>query len=298
MKSNQKHLTLSDRIIIEKGINEGKTFVAIADMVHKDPTTISKEIRKHRSIKQRKDSSTKIRCNQYKECVQTNICSKINCNELCKYCKINCRSICPNYKTKECGRLNKAPYVCNSCKSLGSCQYERWIYVAKYADDRYRELLSSAREGINQTPESMQHLDNLVSPLILRGQSISHIFATHNKDIGCSRRTLYKYIDIKAFTARNIDLPRKVKYKTRKINSSNIKKNREYRKGKTYADFTKLLEDNPNAQVIEMDTVEGQKGGKVLLTMLFRNSTFMLAFLMDEKSQMCVNQGLIHFRIN
>lgn len=39
-----------------------------------------------------------------------------------------------------------------------------------------------------------------------------------------------------------------------------------------------------------MDTVEGQKGGKVLLTMLFRNSTFMLAFLMVEKSQKCVNQ--------
>ena len=91
-------------------------------------------------------------------------------------------------------------------------------------------------------------------------------------------------------TARNIDLPRKVKYKPRKKNSSNSRSNREYRNGKTYADFTKLLEENPNTQVIEMDTVEGQKGGKVLLTMFFRNLTFMLAFLIDEKSQKCVNQ--------
>ncbi len=290
MKTNQKHLTLSNRIIIEKSLNEGKTFVAIADMIHKDPTTISKEIKKHRSIKQRKDTSTKIKCNQYKECVLTNICSKINCNDFCKYCSINCRSICSNYKSKECGKLNKAPYVCNSCKSLGSCQYERWIYVAKYADDMYRDLLRSSREGINQTPESMQNLDNLISPLILKGQSISHIFATHSKDIVCSRRTLYKYIDNRVFTARNIDLPRKVKYKPRKKNTDKLRTDREYRKGKTYADFTKLLEDIPNTQVVEIDTVEGQKGGKVLLTMLFRNSTFMLAFLMEEKSQKCVNQ--------
>lgn len=290
MKSNQKHLSLSDRILIEQGLNEGKTFVAIADMVDKDPTTISKEVRKHRTIKYRKDTSTKLRCKLHKECVQTNICSKVNCNEFCKYCSINCRGICPIYKTKECGRLNKAPYVCNSCKSLVSCRYDRWIYVAKYADDRYREILSSSREGINQTPESMQELDKLVSPLILKGQSLSHIFATHSKEISCSRRTLYKYIDKKVFTARNIDLPRKVKYKPRKKSCKDLRTNREYRKNKTYVDFTKLLEINTNTQVVEMDTVEGQKGGKVLLTMLFRNSSFMLAFLMDEKSQNCVNQ--------
>jgi IS30 family transposase len=41
-------------------------------------------------------------------------------------------------------------------------------------------------------------------------------------------------------------------------------------------------------QVTEMDTVEGQKGGKVLLTLLFRSCSLMLAFLMEEKSQECV----------
>ena len=33
-----------------------------------------------------------------------------------------------------------------------------------------------------------------------------------------------------------------------------------------------------------MDTVEGKKGGKVLLTMLFRNSKLMLAFLLTDKT--------------
>ena len=34
-----------------------------------------------------------------------------------------------------------------------------------------------------------------------------------------------------------------------------------------------------------MDTVEGKKGGKVLLTMLFRNSKLMLAFLLEDKTR-------------
>ena len=42
--------------------------------------------------------------------------------------------------------------------------------------------------------------------------------------------------------------------------------------------------DNPDTSVVEMDTVEGKKGGKVLLTFLFRNSKLMLAFIMDDKT--------------
>lgn len=34
-----------------------------------------------------------------------------------------------------------------------------------------------------------------------------------------------------------------------------------------------------------MDTVEGKKDGKVLLTMLFRNSKLMLAFLLEDKTR-------------
>jgi IS30 family transposase len=34
-----------------------------------------------------------------------------------------------------------------------------------------------------------------------------------------------------------------------------------------------------------METVEGVKGGKVLLTIMFRNCSLMLAFLLDSKTQ-------------
>ena len=187
MKFNQKHLTLSDRILIEQGLNEGKSFKAIASLIGKDPTTVSNEVKKHSAIKQHKDTNKKPRCVNEKTCLISGLCSQQRCFKLCKSCKL-CRNICPQYKPKECGRLHKAPYVCNSCSSICSCLYYRWIYVAKFADDSYRELLSSSREGINQSAEDMQELDKLISPLILKGQSISHIYISHSNEIGCSRQ--------------------------------------------------------------------------------------------------------------
>ncbi|MCK0087055.1 helix-turn-helix domain-containing protein [[Clostridium] symbiosum] len=43
---NHKHLTLSQRISIEHGLAEGKSFRTIAALTSKDPSTISKEIRR------------------------------------------------------------------------------------------------------------------------------------------------------------------------------------------------------------------------------------------------------------
>jgi len=41
---NQKHLTLNDRLYIEKALNEGRTFKDIAKNLCKNPTTISFDI--------------------------------------------------------------------------------------------------------------------------------------------------------------------------------------------------------------------------------------------------------------
>jgi IS30 family transposase len=182
-------------------------------------------------------------------------------------------------------KLTKAPYVCNGCGKRINCLLDKKIYSAKYADDCYRETLVSSREGINQTPESIQRLDDLVSPLIKKGQSIAHIYSNHAKEIKCSRRTLYSYIDKSVLTARNLDLRRRVKYKPRKKTTQSSIMNRDFRKGRSYEDLQKLLKENPSTAVVEIDTVEGIKGGKVLLTMIFRNCSLMLAFLLESKVQ-------------
>ena len=93
------------------------------------------------------------------------------------------------------------------------------------------------------TPEELQKLNDLISPLILKGQPLSHIFAVHADEIPVCRRTLYNYLDQKVFQARNIDLPRRVRYKKRNINSkphTQSELNQTYRNKRTYVDLNAL----------------------------------------------------------
>lgn len=114
------------------------------------------------------------------------------------------------------------------------------------------------------------------------GQSISHIHRTN--DLPCTRATLYNYVSKNCFSARNIDLPRLVKMKKRKQRKLEPK-DTQVRTNRTYEHFQKYIELHPDLPIVEMDTVEGVKGGRVLLTLLFRSSKLMLAFILYEKTQ-------------
>ncbi len=168
-KGNQKHLTLSQRIEIEKGLLTGDSFTAISKNIEKDPSTISKEIRRHSKVKERKNHGfAPIPCSNRKGCKIKYLCED-SCEMLCTKCKkkdMKCIYVCPNYIPRICVKLSKPPYVCNGCAKRTNCLLEMKIYSAKYADDCYRERLVSSREGINQTPQSIMKMDTLVSPLI------------------------------------------------------------------------------------------------------------------------------------
>lgn len=95
-----------------------------------------------------------------------------------------------------------------------------------------------------------------------------------------SKSTLYRMIDFNLFSARNIDMPRKVRYRNRKI-KKHFKVDKKCRTGRTYEDFLTFIQENPQLPVTQMDSVEGVKGGKVLLTIHFVKTELMLAFLRD-----------------
>jgi len=289
IKGNRKHLTLADRIIIEKGLLYGDSFTAIAAAVGKDISTISKEVRKHSQITERKNKDfAPIPCANREHCSIFGLC-RDNCSILCRMCRKTgqrCVDICPDYLPKTCVHLTKAPYVCNGCGKRINCLMEERIYSSKYADDCYRATLSGSREGINQTPESIQKMNDILTPLIAKGQSIAHIYATHANELNCSKRTVYEYIDAGIFDIKNIDLRRKVKYKKRKKSTEPSLNNRGYRVGRTYKDFQALLENGYNGNIVEMDTVEGKRGTKTcLMTMLFRNCNLMLVFRLQSQTQ-------------
>lgn len=286
----QKHLTLSDRIFIEQSLADHCSFKDIASVLKKDPSTVSKEVRKHRALKEGSHCGLKNNCAFLSSCQSARICEGRLCNGLCKRSKVcDCTKHCAAFTPFVCPALKKPPYVCNGCPNH-SCRHDKYYYRAKDADSSYEQLKRDCRQGINLTPEERASLDRLVSPLILSGQTMDHIFAQHGEAIPCSERTLYRYIDSGILSVRNINLPRKVKYKPRRQTDDSQRLSREFTVGRTYADFLAHLEEHPDTNVVEMDTVVGPKPGRVLLTMLFRNSTFMLAFLMDDTKSRSVLQ--------
>jgi len=129
-------------------------------------------------------------------------------------------------------------------------------------------------------------MGRIVEPLIRQGQSPAHICATHADELGISERTLYNYIESRAFNVGNLDLPKKVAYRRRRQKKSLTRFEYKYRIGRTYEDFKSFIRANPELPVAEMDTVKGSRvKGKVLLTMIFRKSSFMLIFLMPDGTQ-------------
>lgn len=289
-KGNHKHLTLSDRVYLEQALWERQHFNKIAAFLQKDPTTISKEVKKFVLWADgyfAKEPGND--CVHYDSCSREDICF-IECNSLCKDCSQNkCINLCSDYEPHMCQHLKTAPFVCNGCLAIEHCELTKYFYRAEEAHKRYSALLSSSREGINVTPEKLKAMDELISPLIRNGQPLSHIFATHQDELGCSRQTIYNYLDMGVFDVRNIDLPRRVRYKLRKTRRAQNPVKYEYRKKRTYKDFEKYMEAFPEYEVVELDTVKGSReAGKCLLTMFFRKSSFMLIFLLPSCTQKSV----------
>jgi len=279
--NENKHLTLDERNFIEQELAKNTNFKEIARYLGKDPTTISKEIRKHRIRKEGQAIHVNFNhCAKKFNCHRHNLCNP-RCTKECRHCN-HCNEVCSDFVDGTCFRLTRAPYVCNGCTEKYGCKLTKYYYKALPSFNKYKTLLSEARQGINMTELELSNLDKIVSPLVKKGQSLSHIYKTH--DIPCTRATLYNYLSKNCFSVGPIDLPRKVRMKKRKQKKTEIK-DTQARTNRTYEDFQKYIEEHPELSIVEMDTVEGIKGGRVLLTLLFRSSRLMLAFLLYEKTQ-------------
>lgn len=284
------HLSLSDRIIIEAGLRERRSFSAIAAELGKDPTTISKEVRAHIKLNQ---------AGGYNPCMIRKDCKHYG--DLCHPCKFTygkpchscyltkCFDVCQNFQPAQCSKLDKPPYVCNGCRQRQTCKLERHLYEAKFAQKEYEAIRSESRQGFAVTPAELERIDQIISPLIKKGQSIHQICVNNADEIILDERTIYNYVDAGLLSVGNIDLPRKVRYKVRKKKPP-VRVDKQCHLGRTYEDFLEYTASNPDVPIVEIDSVEGRKGGKVLLTVFFRNSNLMLAFLRDRNTARSVTE--------
>lgn len=291
-----KQLSLSERIIIERMLAQNYTFATIARKLERSASTIAREVKNYRCFIN-PVSHKGNDCIHFHSCLRNRVCPDSGVHGCygyrCKFCPegISCISVCSAYTSSHCSKHDKPPYTCNACDTTKqkSCKYNHAHYTAHRANAAHLKTIRTAHSGIHKSPKELKEMGELIRPLILKGQSLNHICSTHAEALGVSERTLYTYIDNNVFDVRNIDLPQKVVYRKRKERKVLTKFEYKYRQGRNIEDFNNFMEANPDLPVVEMDTVKGRRGkNKVLLTMIFRNTNFMLIFLMPNGTQKSV----------
>lgn len=284
------HLTQAERIIIEQRLLEKESFKSIGRELGKDSTTIAKEIKNHIQFRKTGCYGKAFNdCLIRKGCTVQYLCGSRKCTRYCCFCNSHpCSPQCSDYRKETCQKLSKPPYACNGCELKTSCTLEKRIYSANHAQKEYEVVRSESRQGIQLTEEEALRLDSLISPLIIKGQSLHHICTTHADEIMVDERSLYNYVGDGIFTAGNLDMPRVVRMGKRRKKKDRFKVDKKCRIGRTYQDFLEFMAMHPGLSVVEMDSVEGRKGGKVLLTLHFTVPQFMLAFIRDANTSQSV----------
>lgn len=288
-----KHLTYDDRLTIQELLKSGSSLSVISRELNRHKSTISREISLRSTFNK---NGCYGRC--YNACIHRfdcdirNICKNSKCNKHVSYCRFceNCNSNCQYFKEDLCNKLTISPYVCNGCNDRNKCTLTKKLYSAKVAQKDYEKILVDSRSGIEYSHEEIKVTCDIITPLVSQGQSIHHIYANNKDIIMISEKTLYKYIDNGILSVNNIDLPRKVRYHARKKKQMGYKVDKSCLKGRRYDDYLDFLNDNKDISIVEMDTVEGRKGGKVLLTIHFIDTSFMLMFLRDSNDARSVTE--------
>lgn len=193
--SKQKHLTLDSRIIIETKLNERESFKSIGRFLNKDCTTISKEVKNH--IFFDKTGAYGKAFNDYllafqRKCTNQDVCHKCTSVQarFCWSCG-KCSSSCILYQKYVCPKLSKAPYVCNGCPDRNKCTLEKHFYRASYAQKEYELVRSESRSGFAISEAELKQMDDIVPPMLIKGQSLHHISVHHADELMMSHINSY-----------------------------------------------------------------------------------------------------------
>lgn len=239
----KKRLTIEDRILIENLLKLNYKLKDISNIIECESSTISREIKKRR---------------------------------------ITGKGI-----YKECEKTKKFPFVCNGCFNKTYCRKKKYYYNYSKAQENYNYILKYSRTGIDMSLDELYYWDEYFkNKLKNRNQPITHIFSDIENIFSRSLPTFYRYVHEGRFPSLNDEmLARAYSYKPRKRTGegNKIRIDNSIRKGRTIENMKAYLEIQPNANIVEMDTVIGkQEDKKCIMTLYFRNSKLMLMFLIDK----------------
>lgn len=276
----QKHLSFNDREKIQLGIEKELSYSEIGRNINKSHTSISREIKAHRELKQG---------NFYNRiaCVNYNACPK-------KF--YNCHLTCKDIVRIPCTRRDKIG-ACNGCENKRKCHLDKYFYYAKDSQKSYKTLLINSRkiEKIKDN-DDISIIAEKIKPLLKQGQSLYQIVTNH-PELKISSTTLYRYIRNGKFKEYNIDLfslRRTVSRKSNKKNTNqeDFKKTKTWYQGREYKDYVEFRDNNPTLVTTEMDTVYNDASGPYIQTFIFESSGFMIGFIKDKKTNLEMSNSL------
>ena len=295
-----KHMTKEMRERIELGIRNNESLKDISAAINKDPTTISKEVLKHRKSYAVDRVSTSFsfcnNCQNKPNCHIIRLCDSKCTSRECRFCtKRDVTKLCFKFVEEKCRRTNRFPYVCNGCSRKYRCKLQKFEYTPLIAQKEYEKELRESRQGFNLTGEEFTKIDKAFKDGFDNGQSLNHII-TNNPHLGISVKTGYNYVNSGNFQVKHNDLPNYSNHilKKRKI----LPKDYEYqenksmnRKGREYYDYLLYVDSNNISYHGELDCVGITKDYVgALLTIIIPKWSFLLLYKLDVKDMDNVNK--------
>ena len=289
-KKYNKALTFEDRVALDKIISTNRDLDGsfklllntVGDMLEKDPTTLSKEVKNRRTLIQ-----TKTYCfagSYCFQCVKNKNCTKIN--EVRKF-----QLKCEDFEQLICKHLKKFPWVCNGCCKRGVCKLPKSYYNPKTSQEEYQATLVDSREGINMTVEEFNVIDDVISSGLKKGQSPEHII--HSNELPISLSFVYKQLHKGYFTADKFNTHRMLRLRPRAKKRGNSLLLRKEKIGKYYNNFLELLKNDPSLTYVEMDTLIGKiRDSKCILSLHIPKIKFQFYFLLNGKDSSDVTNKL------
>lgn len=286
----KSRITLDDRINIQAALEKNLTLYELSKLIKKNRSSIYRELHNNSIFK----------VSNRKSCFY---CSKMDeCQENGVFIETMTKYKCTDFEPIKCIRLKHYPYVCNGCQFIENCYKNKKYYNCTQAETLSRKNRITTRKRKRIEIDDINTINNVVSPLIKKGQSIHHIYETNqNLKSICSERTIRRliyddYLDVSASC-----LPRYVRFKhaskdysIRRNKMANIERMLE----RTFTDYKKYLKKHPDVSAVQYDSVLGKKTDKkAILTITFPKERFQFGRLIQKGDPMSVI-GVMNYLFN
>lgn len=275
---SKAHLTLDDRLRIETLLSENRSLRYIADRLDKSPSTVSREIKNHSKPVTPKCCD----CIRSSGCTLHHVCGNKICRKKCRQCP-KAKKYCQDFSKLECQRLsNSSVKLCNSCSKKAHCHLERRFYYGRDAHSEYKDTLIHSRDGFDLTAGQLIRINETVSPLVKRGQSIYHIVQSNKDSLSVSESTIRRLVSASEMDVGILDLPEAVRRRPRGKKNASSAVPAKSKTGHLYTDFLEHVSKH-DTPVVQMDCVEGVKNDSgALLTLHFVSFHMQLVYVLPK----------------